>query len=162
MIKLIALVAMTLDHIGFYFFPGVLWIRLIGRMAMPLFAHELARGIERTTDIKRYIKRLLITAVIAQIPLFILGSIQLNILFNMALTLVLFKEVERKQKHQAAATLALIVVSPIEYGILFPLTVLLFKVIRLEDRRLNISKWLFYAYYPAHLILISLVKSKII
>lgn len=36
-LKCVALLAMIIDHLGFYFFPEALWLRAIGRMAFPLF-----------------------------------------------------------------------------------------------------------------------------
>ena len=36
-LKLIALCCMVIDHLGLYLFPGELWMRFIGRIAMPLF-----------------------------------------------------------------------------------------------------------------------------
>lgn len=37
LLKLIALVAMTLDHVGFYYFPDTDGLRILGRVAAPLF-----------------------------------------------------------------------------------------------------------------------------
>ena len=37
-LKLIAAVAMTIDHIGVMLFPRVLLLRIIGRLALPIFA----------------------------------------------------------------------------------------------------------------------------
>lgn len=39
--KLVALAAMTLDHLGFYLLPDQLWLRAIGRIAMPIFCFLL-------------------------------------------------------------------------------------------------------------------------
>lgn len=35
---------MLVDHIGLVFFPHLLWIRMIGRLSMPLFAYAVATG----------------------------------------------------------------------------------------------------------------------
>ena len=40
MIKLIAALTMLTDHIGLVLFPDVLMLRLVGRLSMPLFAHN--------------------------------------------------------------------------------------------------------------------------
>lgn len=37
LMKCVALFAMIIDHIGYYFFPTELWFRTIGRIAFPLF-----------------------------------------------------------------------------------------------------------------------------
>ena len=43
-LKLLACITMFFDHLGAFLFPGVLWLRLVGRIAMPLFAFTLAEG----------------------------------------------------------------------------------------------------------------------
>ena len=37
-LKLIAMISMVSDHVGDSFFPDQIWMRLIGRMALPIFA----------------------------------------------------------------------------------------------------------------------------
>ena len=37
-LKLIAAAAMLLDHIGAQLLPGVLWLRIVGRLAFPVFS----------------------------------------------------------------------------------------------------------------------------
>ena len=40
-LKLIAMAAMTLDHIGEYLLPQVLILRIIGRLALPIYAYMM-------------------------------------------------------------------------------------------------------------------------
>ena len=47
-LKLIAVVTMFIDHMGYTLFPGVLWLRCIGRLAFPIFAFQSAEGAVRT------------------------------------------------------------------------------------------------------------------
>ncbi len=37
LLKFIALICMVIDHLGLYMFPDQLWMRLVGRVSMPLF-----------------------------------------------------------------------------------------------------------------------------
>ena len=37
-LKLIAMVSMVFDHVGDNFFPEMTWMRIVGRIAMPIFA----------------------------------------------------------------------------------------------------------------------------
>ena len=50
LIKIIALVCMIFDHIGFMLFPKVLWLRSIGRVAFPLFAYMIYNGCKYTKN----------------------------------------------------------------------------------------------------------------
>lgn len=67
-LKLIAIITMLIDHIGAIFFPDQMWIRMIGRIAFPIFAYFIAEGFFRTSDVKKYMQRLLIFAFISQWP----------------------------------------------------------------------------------------------
>ena len=53
LIKLVAVLTMVVDHTGVIFFPGVLWLRVIGRIAFPLFCWGIVIGAERTRDWRR-------------------------------------------------------------------------------------------------------------
>lgn len=76
-LKLIAIISMTIDHIGAYLFysgsdivspQGINLMRSIGRMALPIFAYFLVVGYFKTRDIKKYISRMHLFAIISQIP----------------------------------------------------------------------------------------------
>lgn len=67
-LKLIAMVTMLIDHIGDIFFPETMWLRFIGRIAMPVFAFFIAEGYSYTHDRKKYLLRLGIFAVISELP----------------------------------------------------------------------------------------------
>ncbi len=59
---------MLTDHAGLVFFPGQLWMRLIGRLAFPIFAFFIAEGYRRTSDPRKYMLRLGLFAVISELP----------------------------------------------------------------------------------------------
>ena len=56
-LKLIAFVTMAIDHIGAVFFPESVILRIIGRIAFPLFAYCLVIGYLYTSDVKKYLRR---------------------------------------------------------------------------------------------------------
>ena len=69
--KLLACIFMTFDHVGMFYrdlIPSHLYVlfRLVGCMAMPLFAHEFAVGFLRTRDTGKYFIRLALFASLAQ------------------------------------------------------------------------------------------------
>lgn len=87
-LKLIAIVSMLLDHVGKLFFPNVLILQILGRLAMPIFAFFIAEGFYYTKNKFKYFLTLLIFAVFAQIPYVFLFS-GLNILFTFCCSLIL-------------------------------------------------------------------------
>jgi len=88
MLKWIALMTMTIDHIGATLYPEHSVLRLIGRLSFPLFGYLLALGLESTRNVKRYFARLLIFAFISQVPLYLAFGREpfesLNIFFTLS------------------------------------------------------------------------------
>ena len=70
-IKLIAITAMTIDHMTWTLFPGlqhvwyVLALHVIGRLTAPIMWFFIAEGCHYTHDRKKYITRLFILAIIS-------------------------------------------------------------------------------------------------
>lgn len=67
-LKLIALLTMLIDHVGYMFFEEMRIFRTIGRIAFPIFAYQLAMGFRHTSNRVRYLGRLVIFSVISYIP----------------------------------------------------------------------------------------------
>jgi len=91
-LKWIALVTMTIDHLGAALFPDYIFMRIIGRISFPLFGYLLVLGMESTRNTKNYVARLFIFALISQAPFFLaLGYPpfeMLNIFFTLSLGLL--------------------------------------------------------------------------
>lgn len=67
-IKIIAIISMLLDHSGDVFLKKFTFLNILGRIAFPLFAFQLVVGYYNTKSIKKYLFRLLLFALISQIP----------------------------------------------------------------------------------------------
>ena len=67
-LKIIACVSMLIDHIGIVFVDNNLFMRAVGRLAFPVFAFLLVQGLLRTSDVRRYLLRLGIFAVVSEMP----------------------------------------------------------------------------------------------
>ena len=67
-LHLIAMATMLADHVGVALFPQWMGLRLIGRLAFPLFAFLAAEGAKHTRNMGRYLARLFLAAVLSEIP----------------------------------------------------------------------------------------------
>lgn len=66
-LKVVALLAMVVDHVGVYLLPEILSLRIVGRLAFPLFAFALVQGFLHTSDFSMYSRRVLFLALAWQV-----------------------------------------------------------------------------------------------
>lgn len=203
-LKLIAVISMTIDHVGAILLPQVTCLRIIGRVAFPLFACQLAVSYLHTHNLPRYALRLGFWGLVAQ-PVYMiafgvhlwtlnifatlllgllaiwgwdrhrwwavalalgLASIQLWLpavgpdygLYGVLLCLVSFVLIRHKEQlvigHGLLHLLASIMFWPSQLYALASIPFILFPP-RLHVPHLQ---GLFYVYYPAHLVLLMLVR----
>lgn len=74
-LKIIALITMTLDHTSYLLFGGFSFLNYIGRIAFPIFAFQISEGYIHTNNLKKYALRLFIFALISQAPFLLFRSI---------------------------------------------------------------------------------------
>lgn len=67
-LKWIAILTMAVDHIGAVLYPDAVWLRVIGRLSFPLFCFVLVEGFFHTSHLPRYLGRLGVFALLAEVP----------------------------------------------------------------------------------------------
>ena len=67
-LKWIAIITMIIDHIGAVFFQDIEVLRIVGRIAFPIFAFLITEGFKYTSNVKKYAIRLGIFALVSEIP----------------------------------------------------------------------------------------------
>ena len=89
-LKILAMAAMTCDHVGLQLLPQFGILRILGRLALPIYAYMIAEGCRYTHDRKRYLLRILMLAVLCQIVYFAaMGSLYQCILVTFSLSICL-------------------------------------------------------------------------
>ena len=68
MLHILAMAFMLCDHLWGTIVPGNDWLTCIGRISFPIFAFMIVEGYFRTKNLKKYVLRLLLFAVISEIP----------------------------------------------------------------------------------------------
>ncbi len=67
-LKIIACVFMLVDHVGFILIKNNRIFRIIGRLAMPIFAFQVAQGFKHTSSKPKYILRMFLFTLISEVP----------------------------------------------------------------------------------------------
>ena len=216
-LKIIAMISMVFDHTGDVFSPNVMWPRMIGRLAMPIFSFFIAEGFAHTRDKKKYLGRLGLFALISEIPFDLafdgrlgLGHQNIMLTFFLAgLALMLFDRIRDGNGSEGeripvvktvlgvfavAGIAALALLLRADYTVFAVIAVFLFYVLRQKHPLLRSGvgvaflaltrtigyyaatgfsfiplslyngqkgkglKWLFYIFYPGHLLLLAALK----
>ena len=67
-LHILAMATMVLDHMWATVVPGNTWMTLVGRLTFPIFAFLIAEGLTHTRDAKAYRRRMLVAAILSEIP----------------------------------------------------------------------------------------------
>lgn len=102
-IKIIAAASMLIDHMGLLLFPQYRFMRILGRLAFPLYAFCIAEGFYYTRDRKRYFWQIFVLGLLCQIVYFIAdGSMYLGVLIAFSLSILLMWTLDGVKKALAA------------------------------------------------------------
>lgn len=121
-LKIIAIIAMTIDHIAWGFVemfsvPGQI-MHVIGRLTIPIMTFFVAEGYRKTSDLKKYITRMINFSVITIIPFYLFFGEEYgyrqNFIFDLLLVLLTLTVLESKKlpkPYRAILTAGIIVIS---------------------------------------------------
>ena len=152
-LKLLAMISMIFDHIGLMFMQDneMLYssFRIVGRLAFPIFAFQLAVGYSHSKNKEKHIVRMLIFAILSQFPYWLylqtaLPGFQhlLNIGFAFSLALLGMYAIDKTNNwitkcFSLAIVLILSSILPIDYGIIGVLLCLSFYIFK-DHKYLNL------------------------
>lgn len=88
MLKWVAMIFLIVDHVSLALLDNLIWGRILGRIAFPIFAYLIALGVQYSSHPQNYLKRLFLFALISEVPFDMLFSgvpldfRQANVLFT--------------------------------------------------------------------------------
>jgi len=110
-LKILALLSMTLDHIGLQLYPQVELLRILGRLALPIFAYMIAEGCWYTKNRKRYLLTMVSVAAVCQLVYFFaMQSLYQCIFVTFSLSICVIYMIEYVRKKRSVFRYALLVV----------------------------------------------------
>ncbi|MCR8629669.1 conjugal transfer protein TraX [Paenibacillus radicis (ex Xue et al. 2023)] len=202
LLQIVAMLTMLIDHIGFVFFPEQWGLRVIGRISFPLYAFGIVQGYLHSGDVKGYIRRLGLLALLSEIPFIMAFNVwKINVIgtfFVCILTLYLLDRISYKigKTLVLCASAATLIWIPADYGIYALLLIFIYRYVSANlsiplhfllniyywwsegvlyqhfslistawltlgtklDMRISVPRWLWLSFYPAHLVILVIIK----
>lgn len=121
-LHLLAMLLMLCDHSWAMLFPAQEWMTCVGRIAFPIFAFLAAEGYVHTGNLRRYLGRMLLGALLAEIPFDLMygGTVfypfHQNVLWTFLIALLLISLIEKCRSRFKTPTAALLTVGIVVLG----------------------------------------------
>jgi len=169
---------MVVDHAGLMLFDNNIYMRLIGRLAFPIFALYVGKGAARTKNISSYGNRLLVLALVSQpVHAWAIGNNLLNVVFMFWLTVqvISLNQVKNYKALIIAIAITLLTADFVEYGLYTMIIILIAYKIEVRPvaaRALSAAnversacakgrpewkKYIYYIFYPLHLLILKVI-----
>ena len=88
-VKIIGAIAMLFDHMGLLLFPDIIFFRIVGRLAFPIFAFMISEGAKYTKNRLRYFLTVFGVGALCQLPYsFIIRDLHLNTFLTFSLSII--------------------------------------------------------------------------
>ena len=100
-LHILAMGLMLCDHLWAALLPAQEWLTCIGRIAFPIFAFLIVEGYTHTHNFRRYLRRMLVWALLAEVPfdLMVSGTVfypfHQNVLWTFLLSLLTIALIEK-------------------------------------------------------------------
>ena len=158
-LKILACIFMVIDHVGYALFPELRLLRIIGRIAFPIFAFFIAEGCRYTRNkLKRWATIFLLGFVFETVYFLYTKEFYGNIFLTFSLSILLIyclqwaKSVSKEKKFIAVIAflgsfLSLYLVCkkiPVDYGFAGVITPLFVSLLDSEKRKTTTDKDLFF------------------
>jgi hypothetical protein len=133
MMQWIAMITMLIDHIGAVFYPQVTELRIIGRIAFPIYAFAVYIGYKHTRNVQKYIWRLFWIAVLSQLPFMAaFNHFSLNVVWTLWSALLVLLVLDKLQGRMLGIPIVIgaglvMQMTHMDYGMYGLLLVLLFR-----------------------------------
>ena len=151
-LKIIAITGMIMQHTALALAEitpyWLQWpLNAAGGLTFPIMAFLLVEGFRHTSNMTKYIIRLLIFGLISQVPFMFMfqTNFQLNIMFTLLLGILILKLYDRIQKRDLfwLAFIGITIVSlAFNWGIFGPILVLMYRVIKSEKKRRTLPSFI--------------------
>jgi len=113
-LKIIAMLAMTFDHIGVQILTENELLRIIGRLAFPIFAYMIAEGSQYTRNRKRYLITLAGIGMLCQtVYFFVSESLYQCIFVTFSLSVLLIYAIDNAKEKKNALNIIFLILAMI-------------------------------------------------
>lgn len=138
-LKWIALITMTIDHIGAYLFPHLNVLRMIGRVSFPIYAFLIAQGYVHTRNPRNYALRLAAFAIATQLIFMMFDVYFINVLFTFFLGIAAIYCYEKRWTWGIAIAFLIAIYGNPDYSYYGVALVLLFYIFRNQNKMQMVS-----------------------
>lgn len=121
-LHIIAMTFMLMDHLWATLLPAQEWLTCVGRLAFPIFAFMTVEGYFHTHDLRKYLRRMLVFALLSEIPFDLMYGgtwfypVHQNVIWTLLLGLLGIHLMEKARKKQKIGIYVLTVALVVIFG----------------------------------------------